>query len=307
MEISFVHWNEAQTALKHIRQTVFVEEQQVPAELEWDNADPIAVHILGQDGQRPVACARLTSDGRLGRIAVLKEYRRQGWGSRLLNAAEHFLQQKEKKRIFLHSQANSYYFYFQHGYRPVHDMFWDANIPHIRMEKIIGRPNPTTNTFLMGLDGESYSSDLAAACPVWMQIASSQSRREIDIEIKDLSHSVFNNSACLENLSVFIRQSHKTQIRILLHHEYPGLSEHPLMRLQQRLSSRFKVRCLQPTMQRENHSNHILFDYKAHLRFDLRNTFCNFDSAVSVKRHKQKFSEDWDKSKQLVEGRKLYI
>lgn len=307
MEISFVNWDEAQSALRHIRQTVFVEEQQVPEDLEWDSDDKVAVHLLGKEGNRAVACARLTSDGRLGRIAVLKEHRRHGWGSRLLHAAEQFLQNKKITRIFLHSQANSYYFYFQHGYRPVHEMFWDANIPHIRMEKIIGRPNPNSNTFLLGLDGEGYYSEQPAGCPVWFQIAASQSRREIDIEIKDLAHPVFNNTFCLENLSAFIRQSQRTQIRVLLHHEIPGLSEHPMMLMQQRLSSRFKVRCLQPTMSREKHSNHILFDYKGNLRFNHQNTFCNFDNAVSVKRQKLKFSEEWDKSKQLIEGRKLYI
>ena len=61
MEISFVNWDEAQSALRHIRQTVFVEEQQVPEDLEWDSDDKVAVHLLGKEGNRAVACARLTS------------------------------------------------------------------------------------------------------------------------------------------------------------------------------------------------------------------------------------------------------
>lgn len=307
MEISFVRWEDAQSELRHIRQMVFIEEQQVPEELEWDEDDKIAVHMLGKTDGQPAACARLTSDGRFGRLAVLKEHRKQGWGSKLIRLAEKFLHSKKINKIYLHSQANSYYFYFQHGFRPTKEMLWDANIPHIRMQKIIGRPNPNSNTFLLGLDGESYTSEQPAACPVWMQIASSQCRREIDIEIKDLSHPVFNNTFCLENLSAFIRQSQRTRIRVLLHEEIPGLAEHPLMLAHQRVSSRFLVRRIQSSAGRERPKNYFLFDYKGHLRFDLKSTSCNYNDAVSVKRQKMKFEEEWNRSKQLIEGRKLRI
>jgi len=307
MEISFVRWDDAHTDLRFIRRKVFIDEQQVPESLEWDEDDKIAVHLLGKEKGRPVACARLTSDGKLGRLAVLKEYRKHGWGSKLIRLAERFLHSKKINKIYLHSQANSYYFYFQHGFRPTKEMIWDANIPHVRMQKIIGRSNPNSNTFLMGLDGESYYSDQSAACAVWFQIASSQSRREIDIEIKDLSHPVFNNAACLENLTTFIRQSQRTRIRVLLHNEIPGLSEHPLMLAQQRLSSRFMVRRIQDSRFSEAPMNYLVFDYKGIIRFDYKSTYCNFDNGVSVKRQKLKFDEEWDRSKQLIEGRKLHI
>lgn len=307
MEISFVNWDDAQSALRHIRQTVFIDEQHVPEELEWDAEDKTAIHLLGREGNLPVACARLTPDGKLGRLAVLKDYRKHGWGSRLLRGAEQYLHEKRKNKIYLNSQANSYYFYFQNGYRPTEAMFWDANIPHIRMEKVIGRPNPNSNTFLLGLDNENYTSDQPAACPVWLQIASSQSRREIDIEIRDLSHPVFNNSFCLDNLSAFIRQSQRTRIRVLLHEEIRGLAEHPLMQTQLRVSSRFLVRRIQSSAGRERPKNYFLFDYKGHIRFDLKSTTCSFNDAASVKRQKMKFEEEWNRSMQLIEGRKLRI
>lgn len=88
MEIKIVDWSEGRTALSNIRQKVFIEEQQVPSELEWDAEDSSATHFLGKEGNRPVACARLLKDGKLGRVAVLRDYRHHGWGSRLLRAAE---------------------------------------------------------------------------------------------------------------------------------------------------------------------------------------------------------------------------
>jgi predicted GNAT family N-acyltransferase len=307
MEINIVSWEEAQSALRLIRQKVFVEEQQVPEDLEWDGTDKIAAHLLGKEGNRPVACARLTMDGKLGRLAVLKENRKHGWGNRLLKAAEQYLTEQKKPKLYLNSQANSYYFYFQAGYRPGEEMFWDANIPHIRMQKILNRPSSVNNTYLLGLDDESHYSDQPAASPVWFQIGSSQSRRSIDIIINDLAHPVFNNSFCVDNLSQFIRQSQRTEVRVLINKEIPGLSEHPMMLTQQRLSSRFKIRCIEDAGSKELKTNQILFDLSGSLRFDYQSSYCNFNNKISVSRHKVHFEQEWAKSKSLIEGRRLSI
>lgn len=307
MEINIVSWEEAQSALRLIRQKVFIEEQRVPEDLEWDGTDKIATHLLGKEGNRPVACARITSDGKLGRLAVLKEYRKHGWGSRLLKAAEQYLMEQKKPKLYLNSQANSYYFYFQSGYRPEEEMFWDANIPHIRMQKVLNRPNSISNTFLLGLDDESHYSDQPAASPAWFQIGSSQSRRSIDIIIKDLAHPLFNNSFCIDNLSQFVRQSQYAQVRVLINKEIPGLSEHPIMLTQQRLSSRFKVRQIDDATNKEDKDNQILFDLSGYLRFDYQSSYCNFNNKLSVSRHKAHFEQEWAKSKSLIEGRRLMI
>jgi predicted GNAT family N-acyltransferase len=307
MEINTVTWEEAQSALRLIRQKVFVEEQQVPEDLEWDSVDKIATHLLGKEGNRPVACARITHEGKLGRLAVLKEYRKHGWGSRQLRAAEQYLLEQKKPKLYLNSQANSYYFYFQCGYRPEPEMFWDANIPHIRMQKILNRPSSLSNTYLLGLDEESHYSDQPAASAVWFQIGSSQSRRAIDIIINDLAHPVFNNTFCVENLSQFVRQSRQTQVRVLINKEIPGLSEHPLLLTQQRLSSRFLIQRIEDSTNKELNSNQVLFDLAGHLRFDYQSSYCNFNNKISVSRHKVHFEQEWAKSKNLIEGRKLSI
>lgn len=307
MEINIVSWDDAQSALRHIRQKVFIEEQLVPEDLEWDGSDKSAIHLLGKEGNRPVACARITEGGKLGRVAVLKDYRKHGWGGRILRAAERYLLDQRKAKIFLNSQANSYYFYFQSGYRPSEEMFWDANIPHLRMQKILNRPSPASNTFLLGLDDENHYSDQPAASAVWFQLGSSQCRRAIDLQINDLAHPVFNNTFCVENISTFLRQSHQTQVRILINKEIPGLSEHPLLLCQQRLNSRFKIRCIDAPNNQEQHGNKVLFDLKGYLRFDYQSSYCNFDNRLSASRHKVYFEQSWAKSKQLIEGRKLSL
>jgi len=307
MEVNTVEWDNAQSNLRHIRQKVFVEEQQVPEELEWDNLDKNSIHFLGKEGNRPVACARLVKDEFLGRVAVLKDYRNHGWGGRLIRAAEQYLIEHHKGRLSLNAQANSYSFYFNNGYRPDEEMFWDANIPHLKMTKILNRPNPASNTFMLGKDQENHYSGQPAASAVWFQLGSSQARRELDIQITDLAHPVFNNTNCVANIARFIRESYQRKVRILINQEIPGLSEHPLLQLQQRMSSRLLIRTVPMATDAESYGNHILFDLKGHMRFDYQSVYCCFNNKLSVSRHKVHFERYWAKSKQLVEGRSLKL
>lgn len=307
MEISTVTWDDAQSSLRLIRQKVFIEEQQVPEELEWDGDDKTATHILGKEGNRPVACARILKSGKLGRLAVLKDYRHHGWGGRILRAAEHHLKEQRKNKLYLNAQASSYDFYFQNGYRPSEEMFWDANIPHIRMQKILNRPDPTSKTYILGSDEENHYSEQPAASPVWFMIGSSQCRREINIQISDLAHPLFNNASCVSSLGAFIRSSRQTKVRVLINKEIPGLSEHPLLQLQQRMSSRFNIRIVHMPTNKEGYGNQILFDLAGYLRFDYQTIFCNFSNRLSVSRHRAHFERYWASSKHLIEGRRISV
>jgi predicted GNAT family N-acyltransferase len=307
MDITTVTWDDAHSALRLIRQRVFIDEQQVPEDLEWDADDKTAIHFLGKEGNRPVACARLIKDSQLGRLAVLKDYRSHGWGGRLLRAVEQYLVEKKKTKLTLNSQANSYSFYFKNGYRPTDEMSWDANIPHIQMQKLLQRPDPVGKTYLLGEDTKSHHSEQPAASPTWFQIGSSQCRREIIIQINDLAHPLFNNAACISNLATFIRESRQTQVRVIINKEIPGLSEHPLLKVQQRMSSRFKIRALNMPNSQENYDNLVLFDLSGYLKFNYQTADCSFCNRISVNRHRVQFEKYWASSKELIEGRKLNV
>lgn len=307
MEINIVKWDDAQSSLRLIRQKVFIEEQQVPQDLEWDNLDKQATHFLGKEGNRPVACARLINNEYLGRLAVLKDYRSHGWGRRLIHAIEQHLVEQRKGRLSLNAQANSYSFYFKNGYRPDEDMHWDASIPHIKMTKLLNRPNSSSHTYILEKDEENHYSGQPAASAAWFQIGTSQARRELNIQISDLTHPVFNNANCVANIAQFIRESNKRTVRVLINQEVPGLSEHPLVLLQQRMSSRILIRCIPMQNDAESYGNHILFDTSGHMRFDHKTAYCCFNNRISVNRHKARFEQYWEKSKQLVEGRNLRL
>lgn len=133
LEINIVDWHNKQDALQAIRKSVFIDEQHVPKELEWDGRDTECTQFLASYNSIPVATARLTPDGQIGRMAVLKEYRGRGIGSQLLIAVLEQAKHADYKQVFLHAQVNVIEFYLQHGFIAGGDVFIDAGIEHRSM------------------------------------------------------------------------------------------------------------------------------------------------------------------------------
>ena len=121
-----------------VRYDVFVEEQGISEELEYDDQEDESVHFVAYDGERPVGAARLRSvDGvaKIERVAVLADARGEGWGARLMDAAESAARDREMERAELHAQTRVAAFYDRLGYECVGEKFEEAGIPHVRMVK----------------------------------------------------------------------------------------------------------------------------------------------------------------------------
>jgi len=134
LEIRIVDWQHKQDALQAIRKSVFIDEQHVPKELEWDGLDTECTQFLASYNSTPVATARLTPQGQIGRMAVLKDFRGRGIGSQLLAAVIEQAKHSGHKQVFLHAQVNVINFYEQHGFTAVGDVFIDAGIEHRSMK-----------------------------------------------------------------------------------------------------------------------------------------------------------------------------
>lgn len=132
--IRIVSWQDETPALRLIRETVFILEQHVPEELEWDAFDDVSVHVLAfsPDG-KPVGTARLLPDGHIGRMAVLKEWRMMGFGSAMLRRLLHEAHIRGIKKVILNAQTTAVQFYERFGFQPVGEEFMDAGIPHVKM------------------------------------------------------------------------------------------------------------------------------------------------------------------------------
>lgn len=122
-----------------IRRMVFVDEQQVSPEEEYDEHEPSSRHFLARADGVPCGTARWrqTSYGiKMERFAVLKEYRGQGVGKALVQAVldDVFSQQPEPiERIYLHAQVKAMPLYAGFGFVPVGSMFEEAGIQHYKM------------------------------------------------------------------------------------------------------------------------------------------------------------------------------
>lgn len=131
--IRLAFWQKDNAALRHIRETVFVNEQAIPAALEWDAEDSNALHFLAYDDDYPIGTARLLPDGHIGRLSVLKDWRGLHVGDRLLKRAIVEAEQLGLTRQMLSAQVEKTAFYERFGFKVVSGEYLDAGLPHIDM------------------------------------------------------------------------------------------------------------------------------------------------------------------------------
>jgi predicted GNAT family N-acyltransferase len=136
LNIQAFTWQQAEPALRKIRTDVFLIEQAVPLSIEWDAFDASAMHLLATLDGNPVGCARLISN-RIGRMAVQKNCRGFGVGRAILDFAVQTLSKNGEKIAILSSQTHAIDFYLKAGFIIVSDIYQDANIPHVDMQRIL--------------------------------------------------------------------------------------------------------------------------------------------------------------------------
>ena len=122
--------------IEMIRTSVFIKEQNVPFELEWDEYDNDSTHILAYYNNRPVGTARLLNSGHIGRMSVLKDYRNQGIGQKMLIFILKIASEKSMHDIKLSAQEHAVEFYKKYGFSVTSDVYLDAGIPHYDMRHI---------------------------------------------------------------------------------------------------------------------------------------------------------------------------
>ena len=137
-EIIQGNWADLQAQLVRVRTQVFIEEQTVPAAIEWDAEDANAIHLLALDHDKnPIGCARILIKGRIGRMAVLKNWRGCGLGRALLSQAIVICRELTLPKIAISSQTHAIKFYQQAGFVVTSDAYIDANIWHVDMELVL--------------------------------------------------------------------------------------------------------------------------------------------------------------------------
>ena len=133
LKVEIVKWIDDHTQLKNIREQVFIQEQKVTPELEWDGMDEKAMHFLVFKDEEAIGCARalvIKNYMQLGRMAVLKKYRGIGVGSALLEKAIVTAKLNQLSSIHISAQCNALDFYVKFGFEVMSDIYLDAEILH---------------------------------------------------------------------------------------------------------------------------------------------------------------------------------
>jgi predicted GNAT family N-acyltransferase len=142
IDIQAASWSDDRPAIEFVRRKVFIEEQHVPEHEEWDEYDPLCRHVLAMTKNRDaVGTGRLDATGKIGRVAVLPQYRGAGVGNAVMRYLVDLARDSGLTEAYLNAQTTATGFYERLGFRTEGPEFDEAGIPHKRMRLWIGRTN----------------------------------------------------------------------------------------------------------------------------------------------------------------------
>jgi predicted GNAT family N-acyltransferase len=122
-----------------IRRHVFIEEQNVPEQIEMDADDTHAFHALAILDGVAIGCGRMlehdSTEVKIGRMAVLPEFRKTGVGADILRFLIDSARTRGFRKAILHAQLTAEGFYLKEGFSPVGPIFDEAGIAHRKMER----------------------------------------------------------------------------------------------------------------------------------------------------------------------------
>lgn len=132
--VSLVNWHDGEPLLRAIREAVFIREQNVPEDLEWDGKDEECRHALAlSKSGDAIGCGRLLPSGHLGRMSVLPQWRKQKVGTAIIEILIDEARSRGYKQVDVDAQTNAIPFYQKFGFVEHGKEFMDAGIPHKKM------------------------------------------------------------------------------------------------------------------------------------------------------------------------------
>lgn len=310
-------WQLAPADIRKIRQTVFVEEQQVPPELEWDDTDEIADHYLVVlPDNTPVGTGRLFSTleetAHIGRMAILPPYRGKGIGETLLR---HMMSEAagQFSELQLSAQEHAIPFYQRSGFHVCSDVYDDAGIPHVDMrclapqlvsDAIGSRQSP----MLLGKDHDAWLFDNENAMTDLMDSVVGQARQRIWLYDRLLDYDLYDRRRFRELISTLARGHRLSDVRLLIHDDKPLVKRrHQIVELMRRLPSRIELRLINEDYPAEDQPFLLADREGVVFRHDFYKPegFAKFADSGRVRLLAESFQRMWDAGKRSLELREL--
>ena len=283
--------------LRAVRETVFVREQQVPLEEEWDALDPLSRHVLARDtAGLPIGTGRLTPEHRIGRMAVLADWRGQGVGEAMLATLIAEARKQGWPAVSLNAQVSAETFYARQGFIPEGERFMEAGIEHQSMRR--------------ALAGSTAVENLAGAVAATTAVVT-QARRHLCIYSRELDPGLLDNAVVLVALRRFSTRNSGGEIRILLQDAAtPQHTQAPLLNLAQRLPSVFAFREVREPVDKAYASAFVANDAGGYYFRTLGHRFdgeTDLDGAGRARQLREEFGRFWERARPCTEFRALGI
>lgn len=317
-----VEWAERASDLRAVRERVFIEEQGVSREEEWDGLDETARHFIAIDeAGRVLGTARLLPSGQIGRMAVLAEARGRGIGLRLLDAAVAGAQDAGHERVFLHAQTHAVPFYAKAGFDLDGEPFTEAGIPHRHMVKLLPIPFATPGATPLPKPTQRIENEPdappghlttfadEAPCRQALDAVLASAERSIAILSPTLQARLFATHAAIETLSRFARRAAVPHARILVAEPRAiADSGNRLLALARRLPSKFSLRRLPDEMPEGQWHSVVIVDdrgFWVQAAADAWEGFANLNDRVEARRLRDEFDRLFERSRDDPELRSL--
>jgi predicted GNAT family N-acyltransferase len=241
--VEMVEWarEEQRDALLDLRDTVFIQEQRVPEERERDGTDGDCQHVLARDeDDQPIGCGRLTATRKIGRMAVLTEWRGQGVGAAMLRELIARARAMGWTEVALDAQTSAIGFYERAGFEAHGDIFDDAGLPHRAMRLALPvRPDEPAALRDVGVLPVGSRSDTDASR---LQLLIDANHR-LCLYLPSLGTDHYASAEELGEIRRIGLSGRGAQIRILLHDPATALrNDHRLIALAQRLTTAIQIR-----------------------------------------------------------------
>lgn len=282
-------------ALRAVRETVFVREQQVPLALEWDALDPECMHVIARDDSgRPIGTGRLTPQRSIGRMAVLADWRGRGVGDAVLLALLQQARASGWREVTLNAQVSAIDFYTRHGFVPFDARFLEAGIEHQAMRRV--------------LDGIITIDEHPAAVAIVTALVTA-ARRTLWIYSRDLDPGLLDAPRVLEALRRFGTAGRGNEVRILLQDAAtPQRAHAPLLALAQRLPSVFGFREVEDPADRAYPSAFVVNDVDGYYFRGLGHRFhgeAELHAPGRGRQLREGFDRVWERARPVTEYRIL--
>ncbi|MAL98598.1 MAG: GNAT family N-acetyltransferase [Alteromonadaceae bacterium] len=317
-ELSVHTWDDCPDELRQLRHDVFVDEQKVPPDLEWDETDAVAEHFLVRNASgAAIAAARLFADGedgRIGRMAVSHKYRGSGAGLWLLrklmshgcSAYRHFV---------LSAQAYAIPFYQRAGFLVCSEPYQDAGIPHRSMRctaamLVLNQPAETEVPLHLEQDTTSWQLQSHADWNGAIDALASQARQRFWLYEPKLDGSRYNREFLRDALSMLARRSRYSEVRFIVAEDKSLVEHHHrLTDLIRRLPSHVQLRVLNAELPEPSSSFALADAAGVAYRHEapLPRGFANFNAPGRVRSLEDEFQRLWSSGKRSPELRSMLL